>query len=315
MGESMGGGLSAVDVRSHNLGLVLTCVDRAGRIARTELAAATGLAPGAITLLISELSEAGFVRDAAIGPARPGARGRPPRRLEIDGARIALVGVRFVIDEILLVAVDLAGRPLLRDRHAVRTPYADPAGVADQIALLVEGARLALAVQGASAVRLVVVVPAPVRQPDETIPVAIDLGWRDVDLAALLGERVGGFALGIGIINDANAAAYAEFAELQALPGGEATTDVVYLKADTGIGGGAVVGGRLLTGVDGIAFEPGHVVVVPGGAACECGKRGCLVTVAGPDVVIERAGLAHERARSGLPAAVAELVRRERAGD
>ncbi|MFT4210414.1 MAG: ROK family protein [Microbacterium sp.] len=313
MRRSSDGGLSASDLRTHNLGLVLSHVDRAGAIARSELATLTGLAPGAITLLVSELSDAGLLREAASERSRELRPGRPRRSLEIAGAAIALLGLQFAVDEVRLSAVDLAGRSLLRDVRSVRTPIGDPAAVADQLAALVEEMRTGLAARGVTAVFLVVVVPAPVLQPDEFVPMAIDLGWVGVDLSGLLRERIPDLPLGTRVVNDANAAAYAEFAELQSR--GERVSDMIYLKSDTGIGGGAITAGRPLAGVDGIAFEPGHIVVVPDGIECACGKRGCLVTVAGPDVVVAQAGLSRFRDEHGLPQALAELARRDESGD
>lgn len=304
------------DVRSHNVGLVLTHVDRAGTIARSGLAAATGLAPGAITLLVSELVDAGLLRESE-APAPSAGPGRPRRALAMAGEGRAVIGVRFVLDEALVSAVDLGGRDLVRERVALSTPAGEPETVADELAALVTRVSDALRGAGVEPVRLVVVAPAPVLQPGETIPAAIDLGWHDVDLAALLSGRIRPFPLGVRIMNDANAAAYAEFAELEAeaAAAGTSITDIVYLKSDTGIGGGAVTGGALLRGGNGVAFEPGHLIVVPGGELCLCGRRGCLVTVAGPDIVLARAGLASLRSERGMPAALAELVRRERAGD
>ncbi|MBM3422172.1 MAG: ROK family protein [Chlorobi bacterium] len=47
----------------------------------------------------------------------------------------------------------------------------------------------------------------------------------------------------------------------------------------TGVGGGIVSGGRVLTGAHGIAGEWGHNVLIPDGEPCYCGKRGCVETV------------------------------------
>ncbi|WOF21558.1 ROK family transcriptional regulator [Microbacterium betulae] len=306
--------MSSNDVREHNLGLVLSHLDRAGAAARSELAEATGLTSGAITLLVSELIAAGLVRSVPVSDARTGGKGvgRPRERLEIDGRAFALVGVQFVVDEVLVSAVDLAGRPLRREAHAVRTPYGDPEALVAQLDALIDGVVTGLRAEDVLPMRLVVVVPAPVVRGSEMIPVAIDLGWTDVDLGGLLRRRGRTFPLGVHVVNDANSAAYAEFAELQARGG---VSDMLYLKSDTGIGGGAIVAGEILSGSDGVAFEPGHMVVVPDGAPCACGKRGCLVTVAGPDVVLVRAGLEAYRLEHGLPRALAELTRRYRRGD
>ena len=54
----------------------------------------------------------------------------------------------------------------------------------------------------------------------------------------------------------------------------------------TGVGGGLVIGGRVVDGATGNAGHIGHVVVEPGGPACSCGGRGCLEAVAsGPSTV------------------------------
>jgi len=55
--------------------------------------------------------------------------------------------------------------------------------------------------------------------------------------------------------------------------------DVLMLTLGTGIGGAAVINGRLLRGHCGMAGNLGHITVDPDGALCACGNRGCLETV------------------------------------
>ncbi len=80
--------------------------------------------------------------------------------------------------------------------------------------------------------------------------------------------------LGIPVIigNDATLAAYAEYI----LGAGEGKRIVVCLTIGTGLGGGAVIYGDLLTGVSGCAMEIGHTIVQKGGWECRCGRKGCL---------------------------------------
>ncbi|MFD0331800.1 ROK family protein [Streptacidiphilus monticola] len=52
----------------------------------------------------------------------------------------------------------------------------------------------------------------------------------------------------------------------------------IHLSVRHGVGAGLVIDGRLFTGVDGTAGELAHVQVVPDGARCVCGSRGCLAT-------------------------------------
>lgn len=89
-------------------------------------------------------------------------------------------------------------------------------------------------------------------------------------LRDLLSQRLD---LPVVVENDVNAAALGACA----LDGAE---DLVYLSIGTGLAAGLVLGGRLRRGAHGAAGEVGHVSVDPFGAACQCGQRGCLETVA-----------------------------------
>ncbi|SMG20773.1 Sugar kinase of the NBD/HSP70 family, may contain an N-terminal HTH domain [Agreia pratensis] len=317
-----GESLKSSDVRDHNLGLVLASLEKAGSASRTQLAETTGLVRGALTALIAELIEVGLVRTSPVDPKPvevtppPRARaGRPQEKLELDGSRLAVLGVQFTPDRIHLCVVDLAGRSLLRRELAFRAPYGDPEAL---VAILVEQMEEVFAskiVGSPSIVQWVFAVPAPVFTSTGVIPIAIDLGWHDVDLARLVSDRIGVPRLGIRVVNDANAATYAEFNSLWRNPETAGVTDLIYLKSDTGIGGGAIVAGSILLGANGFAFEPGHVSVVPDGIECECGRRGCLVTVAGPERVVSLAGLDAYAVDNGLEAALQEVVRRFRASE
>ncbi len=72
--------------------------------------------------------------------------------------------------------------------------------------------------------------------------------------------------------NDANAAALGEKWQ----GAGREVDDLVLLTLGTGIGGGVIVGGKVLHGFVGMAGELGHMTVIPGGNPCACGNNGCL---------------------------------------
>jgi glucokinase len=96
--------------------------------------------------------------------------------------------------------------------------------------------------------------------------------------------------------------------------------DALGMVVSTGVGGGLVLGGRLVDGATGNAGHIGHVVVDPDGPDCSCGGRGCLEAVAsGPRLAAwaaehgwrggtTAADLARD-AHSGDPVAVAALDR------
>jgi glucokinase len=72
--------------------------------------------------------------------------------------------------------------------------------------------------------------------------------------------------------NDANAAALGE----KWIGAGRDVDDLVLLTLGTGIGGGIIIGGRVLHGQVGMAGELGHMTVAPNGNPCGCGNTGCL---------------------------------------
>lgn len=91
---------------------------------------------------------------------------------------------------------------------------------------------------------------------------------RELPIGPVLAERL---AIPVAVANDATCATAAEWR----LGAGQGHDDVQLVTLGTGIGGGAVVSGRLQRGVNGFAGEPGHMVVDPDGPPCVCGKRGC----------------------------------------
>lgn len=92
-------------------------------------------------------------------------------------------------------------------------------------------------------------------------------------MEALLSERLG---VTVRAINDAQAAAWGEFR----FGAGRGMTSMVFLTVSTGVGGGLVLDGAVRTGPGGLAGHIGHVVAVPDGPLCGCGRRGCLEAVA-----------------------------------
>jgi glucokinase len=104
------------------------------------------------------------------------------------------------------------------------------------------------------------------------------------------------------ISNDANVAALGE-----AWSGAGRGVEIsVTYTLGTGVGGGIVVGGRVVDGFSGMGGELGHMALVPDSEAvrCGCGKIGCLETVASATGIVRMAREAVERgARTSLAAA------------
>ena len=158
--------------------------------------------------------------------------------------------------------VDVRGRILVE--YQVESPATDVEAIEDSIAELVGRLR---AEHDAASVG--VGAAGYVDQHRATVLFAPNIAWRDVDLKGELEERID---LPVVVENDANAAAWGEFA----FGAGKDIDDLLMLTIGTGVGGGIVKDGELYRGAFGIAAEVGHLRVVPGGRICGCGNRGCL---------------------------------------
>ena len=116
--------------------------------------------------------------------------------------------------------------------------------------------------------------PGPVDFETGSIYVAVNIGWRDYPLKSRLEGKLG---IPVVVDNDANVASYGEFWK----GSGEGTNDLVCITLGTGVGGGIIANQELVHGVSGAGGELGHITVIPeGGAPCNCGKTGCIETIA-----------------------------------
>lgn len=108
-------------------------------------------------------------------------------------------------------------------------------------------------------------------------------GWTGLDLGGALREVFG--AAEVRCADDGDLAALAE-----AHAAGR--SDLLYLGVGTGVGGGIVLGGRLLPGPSRGSCEIGHLIVDRSGERCDCGRRGCVQSVASGPAVLRRAARA-----------------------
>ena len=108
-------------------------------------------------------------------------------------------------------------------------------------------------------------------------------GWVDVPIVRMAEAE---FALPAVLENDATLAALAE----QRHGAARGAAAMIYLTISTGIGGGAVIDGRLYRGAAGNGGEFGHLTVVRGGRACLCGRNGCLEAYVSGTSIGARAG-------------------------
>ncbi len=125
--------------------------------------------------------------------------------------------------------------------------------------------------------------PGPVLD-DGTVLQCVNLGWGRFNVAEKMSEMFHG--INVKAANDANVAALGEAWK----GGGKDFDNVVMITLGTGVGGGVVIGGKIITGYNGAAGEIGHMHVEDNEElSCNCGCSGCLEQYASATGVVRLA--------------------------
>ncbi|HLN64840.1 MAG TPA: ROK family protein [Symbiobacteriaceae bacterium] len=149
-------------------------------------------------------------------------------------------------------------------------------GVDTVIANMARAAREAMAAAGVTVEQIEGVgfgAPGICDGPRGVVVDAVNIGWKNVPAAELLQKALGVPAF---LNNDANCAALGE----QWCGAAMGSNHMLMFTIGTGVGGGLVLDGNIYQGFRGWGGEFGHMPAVENGPQCNCGRRGCLETVA-----------------------------------
>lgn len=125
-------------------------------------------------------------------------------------------------------------------------------------------------------------VPGFVNAHEGIVYEAVNIGWKNINVMEELHDLSG---LPVWVANDANTAMLGE----NWLGSGNQAKNVLAVTLGTGIGGGIIANGDLINGENGTAGEIGHMTIDANGFPCNCGRKGCLETVASATGIVRQA--------------------------
>ena len=260
---------------------VLGVLREHGALSRGQIARAVGLSRTTLSEITSSLLLRGAIVVVDTDRAKREGSGRPAERLALDPASGQFMGVDFGHRRVHVAVADASHEIVASgsDRYDDDTPWSTRLDVAFRLIdrLSAESGVHYGALQGIG-----IGVPGPYpTTPGELVIAPHESAAAGRPEAPAQGEFAERFGAPVIVDNNTRLAALAE-----AIFGSSSVEDLLYLRLSDGVGGGLVVGGRLVTGSSGLAGELGHVTVDPNGVECRCGKRGCVETLASVPAVL-----------------------------
>lgn len=252
---------------------------------RSDLRRLTGLSRTAVSSRVAALADAGLV---VLGDDRPSTGGRPAAGVALNTAAGVVLAAAVGRSRSQVAVFDLGGVELASASldHDTGT---GPDDVMPRAVARLADLRASLAPEAAGAAPQVFAVgislPGTV---DPVRGVSIDSpvmgGWDEVALGPYLAAVPDFVDVPIFVGNDADMLARSE-----RLGHGLEYSDLLVVKASTGLGLGIISEGRVITGHRGAAGEIGHTKVDEAAdLLCRCGDSGCLETVAGGWALVAR---------------------------
>ncbi|MFW5994238.1 MAG: ROK family protein [Halanaerobiaceae bacterium] len=263
----------ALNVKDINQTSIFKLILKNGPISRKGLTAISDFSSATITNHVNILLEKGYVIETKKGYSTGG---RKPVYLTVNPDKSYILVISFKINTVELGLFNLRLELINKIKVKINSsPEEIIAKVLDNIETIVSREQLSLD----KIIGIGVSIPGIVDEEKKSLVFAPNLGWRNIDISALIQEK---YDIQIIVENEANAAAVGEkvFSEISA-------SSLVYVSINEGVGCGIIIDDNLYQGITGNAGEFGHIVLESDGRDCHCGQKGCWETIASEKFIVE----------------------------
>lgn len=262
------------DLRRRNRAMVLTALRAADQRSRTEIANLTGLSNSTISAITSNMIGEGVLAELKGGDNGLARRGRPQVALALNPELASVVAVMLTLNHLSATVIDYAGNEVDEEIERLQTQALDREALIGAVIGCVRRvvdrqrergrrpSRIAVAVQGITSSDSSSMLWSPIT-PQENTPFAPALAAA--------------FGIPATVENDCNMIAVA----LKWRNPKRYRDDFFAVMLSDGIGMGLMTKGQLFSGTHSSGGEFGHMIHIPDGALCRCGRRGCIEAYAG----------------------------------
>ncbi|EJN00561.1 ROK family transcriptional regulator [Phyllobacterium sp. YR531] len=257
------------DVRRQNRRLILGAMRQYGLLSRTDIVAHTGLSPSTVSAITTALIAEGIIGESRDTEAGSNRRGRPQIALALSPEVATVATVELALNLVHAVLFDYTGQVIAEQFQRIPTLEASTddliKSVSSMLDELIENSptragpllHISMGVQGVTDAASSTMLWSPIT-PDSNIA-----------FGQALSERYG---VKVAVANDCNMIAEA----LRWTDPENYAEDFAAILLSHGIGMGLYLKGKPFLGAYSSASEFGHMLHVPNGALCRCGRHGCI---------------------------------------
>jgi N-acetylglucosamine repressor len=262
--------------RAFNQQLVLRALYDDSPLSRADLARLTGLTRTSVSDLVGSLIDDGLIEEVGRGRS---SGGKTPILLRVAPEGRLLIGLDLADSQFSGAVVNLRGEIL----RSMQLPLEGRDGEAavQLVFRLVDALR---ADDLSPLLGIGIGAPGVIDTRSGTVRWSVNLEWTDLPLGPLVESRYG---VPVVVANDSHAAALAELTFFRR----PRPKNLIVIKVGRGVGAGIILNGQLFQGDGHGAGEFGHVSAGDEGAACRCGRAGCLETRASMRALVDAAQL------------------------
>ena len=270
------------DLRRRNRAMVIAAVRRAGQPSRTEIAAVTGLSNSTISTISADLIEEGILAQAKNGETAALKRGRPQVALGLNPRAATVVAIALSLNSLSASLIDYSGKAIIHDISRPATLTMTASGLVEAVTAAVGRLLARMEPDHGPVLRMTLAIQGITDSEARKLMWSPITPHSDIQFADALETA---FGIPVTVENDCNMIAVA----LRGRAPDRYRDNFFTILLSNGIGMGLVLRGELFTGSHSSGGEFGHMIHVPDGAQCRCGRRGCIEAYAGNYAIFRHA--------------------------